>query len=96
MVSPPQQLLAMVTDEPLEVDVPQFSSDQIQKIADLIENTALAQQGEDDVDLVTNGVLTPLRPSVKNLLTRTLIAMVSGLEGTEEVKSLRISLRRKT
>ena len=43
LLVPPQQLLAVVTDEPLEIDVPQFSKDEVRKIADLIEKTMLAQ-----------------------------------------------------
>jgi len=96
LLCPPNQLLAIVTDETLEVDAPQFSRNEVQKIVDLIESTLLAQRREDDVDLLINGVYIPTNPSVRNLLTRTLIAMVSGLKGIEEIKSLRISLRRKT
>ena len=96
LVSTPQQLLAVVTDEPLEVDVPQFSRNEVEKIADLIENTVLAQQKEGDIDLLFNDADTPTNPSFRNLLTRTLIAMISGLKGTDQVKSLHISLRRKT
>ena len=95
LVSTPEQLLAVVTDEPLAIDVPQFSNDQVQKIADLIENTALAQQRVDNVDLVINGAYIPLGLSIQNLLTRTLIAMVSGLRNIKEIKSLHIYLRRK-
>jgi len=51
LVSPTSQLLAVVTDEPLEIDVPQFSRDEVNKIADIIENTVLAQQKEDDTAL---------------------------------------------
>jgi len=51
LVSPTSQLLAVVTDEPLEIDVPQFSRDEVNKIADIIENTVLAQQKEDDIAL---------------------------------------------
>lgn len=94
LVSKRGQLLAVVTDEPLEVDVPQFSSGQIQEIADLIENKALAQQKGDDVDLVVNGSSTSIGSSAKNLLARTLIAIVSGLMGPGKIKRLRISLRR--
>ena len=93
LVSPPQQLLAVVTDEPLQVDVPQFSKDEVQKIGDLIEKTALARH--DDIDLLVNDAYIPLDSSSKNLLTRTLVAMVSSLKGIRGIKSLRISLRRK-
>ena len=96
LVSAPQQLLAVVTDEPLDLEVPQFSSDEVQKIADLIENTMLARQRADDVDLIINGAYIPTNPPLNNLLMRTLMAMVSGLKGIREIKNLHISLRRKT
>ncbi|MFC1981610.1 molybdopterin-guanine dinucleotide biosynthesis protein B [Chloroflexota bacterium] len=95
LVSTPEQLLAVVTDEPLAVDVPQFSRNEVEKITSLIENTLLAQQKEDDIDLLINDVNTPTSPSFRNLLTKTLIAMVSGLKGAGQVKNLNISLRRK-
>ena len=47
LVSPPGQLLAVVTDEKLDVAVPQFSRGEIRKIADLIERTLPARRGED-------------------------------------------------
>ncbi len=90
-----QQLLAVVTDEPLAVDVPQFSRNEIPKIADLIENMLLVQQKEDDVNLVVNGAYIPISPSLKDLLTRTLVAMIPGPEDNGEVRNLHISLRRK-
>ena len=43
LLCPPQQLLAVVTDEPLDIDVPQFAKNEIQGLADLIENKQLAQ-----------------------------------------------------
>jgi len=96
LLSPPQQLLAVVTDEPLDVDVPQFSRDEVQKMADLIERALLDKHREDDVDLFINDAYIPINQFFKSLLSRTLVAMTSGLKGIKEVKSLRISLRRKT
>jgi len=93
LVSPLEQLLAIVTDEPLKIDVPQFARDEIQKIADLIEQRILIQ--DDSIDLLINGACIPVSPFFRNLLTRTLIAMTSGLNGVKEIKSLHISLRRK-
>ncbi len=95
LLCPPQQLLAVVTDEPLDVDVPQFSRDEIQGLADLIENWLLAQLREDDVKLFINHASVPINLFIKDLLARTLVAMVSGLKGVKEVRSLYISLRRK-
>jgi molybdopterin-guanine dinucleotide biosynthesis protein MobB len=94
LITDPQQLLALVTDEPLSVDVPQFSRNDVPKIADLIEKR-LVQQSGDDIDLIVNGAYIPLNSSLKDLLRRTLCAMipVPGYDG--EVKSLHISLRRR-
>lgn len=94
LVSSPEQLLAVVTDEPLNVEAPQFSKDEVPLIVDLIENTLNAQNGE-DIDLFVNDTYIPINKPFKNLLFRTLVAMVSGLKGIKEVKSLRIFWRRK-
>jgi len=90
-----EQLLAVVTDEPLDPDIPQFSRDDLAGIADLIENTLLMQNRENDVDLIVNGAYVPIDSSLKDLLTRTLFAMIPGQAGNGEVKSLHVSLRRK-
>ena len=95
LVSPIQQLLAVVTDEPLEVDVPQLSRDEIRKIADIIENRVLARQKEDDIDLLINGDYVPTSDSLRSLLTRTIIAILATLKGSKEIKNAHLSLRRK-
>ncbi len=91
-----RQLLAAVTDEPLDIKVPQFSRDDIAGIADLIENTINIRQSEMDVNLIVNGANTPLNPSLQDLLVRTLFAMMPAPQGNGEVKSLHVSLRRKS
>lgn len=91
----PPQLLAVVTDEPLTVDVPQFSKDEVEKIADLIEDKVLAQREEEDVELFINDTPVPIKPFVKDFLSGALLGMVSTLKGVKEVKSLNISLRKK-
>jgi molybdopterin-guanine dinucleotide biosynthesis protein B len=94
LLAEPKQLLAVVTDEPLEIDVPQFSRSEVTKIADLIEN-ALLQHREDDVDLIVNGDYIQMSPSLEDLLKRTLIAMIPGPKDNGEIKSLHVSLRRR-
>jgi len=94
LLSPPKHLLAVVTDEPLDVDVPQFTRDEIKKLADLIEDR-LKTWPEEEVKLFVNDAFVPLNLFIKNFLTGTLLGMVSALKGIKEVKSLYISLRRK-
>ncbi len=94
LVIPPNHLLAVVTDKPLNVKIPQFDHGDVNGISEFIEKWLL-EQTKEDVDLVVNGSLVPLNMFVKNFLIRTLIGMVSSLKGTGEVRSLQVSLRRK-
>ena len=95
LLSPLEQLLAVVTDVPIEVNVPQFSRDDTLEIINLIENNIISQNKNDNVNLMVNEKPISVRRPVRNLLTRTIIAMSVGLNGTSKVKSLRFSLRRK-
>lgn len=91
----PQQLLAVVTDEPLTIDVPQFSKDEAGKIVDLLEDKVIAQQEREDVELFINDTYVPIKLFVREFLTGALIGMVSNLKGVKKIESLNISLRRK-
>jgi molybdopterin-guanine dinucleotide biosynthesis protein B len=95
LLTDPQQLMAVVTDEPLAMDVPQFTRGELAGIADLIEKTLLSQPRENNVDLIVNGVYIPINSPLKDLLARTLIAMIPKPQNNGEVKSLHVSLRRK-
>jgi len=95
ILTDPKLLLAVVTDKPLDISVPQFSHDDIAGIADIIEKTIISQNDETDISLVINGAHTPVSPYLKDWLTRTLSAMIPSLQNNGEVKNLHISLRRK-
>ena len=95
LLTDPKLLLAVVTDEPLDVAVPQLAHDDVAGIADVIEKTIVSQNSQTDLDVVINGVNTTVSPSLKDLLARTLTAMIPGPQGNGEIKNLHISLRRK-
>jgi hypothetical protein len=95
LLTDPAQLLGVVTDERLDVKAPQFSHDDIRGIADLIEKTILNRQEENEVDLVVNGAYVPLEPSFKDLLARTIAAMIPAPANNSGIKNLHLSLRRK-
>jgi molybdopterin-guanine dinucleotide biosynthesis protein MobB len=94
LLTEPEKLLAVVTDEPLAVDVPQYSRDDIEGIAELIEKTITNQRKETSVDLIVNGVNVPLDASLQDLLSRTLVAMIPNTQNNGAVTSLHLSLRR--
>jgi molybdopterin-guanine dinucleotide biosynthesis protein MobB len=93
LLTDPRSLLAVVTDEPVDVSVPQFSHDDIRGIADLIEKELLCRQEKTDIDLVVNGDYVPVEPALKDLLARTMSAMIPAACG--EIKTMHFSLRRK-
>lgn len=94
LVSPPEQLLAIVTDEPLDIAVPQYSAKDVKPLANLIEESILASPSNDEALLMVNGTPIPLNPFVKNILGKTLVGMVSTLRGGETINNLHIWLRR--
>jgi len=94
LLTNPEQLLAVVTDKPLALDIPQFSREDIKGISDLIENTLIKHNRENNVNLIVNGKTVPIDSPLEDLLTRTLLAMIPGQPDNGEVKNLHISLRR--
>jgi molybdopterin-guanine dinucleotide biosynthesis protein B len=95
LLTDPRLLLAVVTDEPLEVNVPQFSHDDVSGIADVIDARINATDNGNDFDVVVNGASITVTPALKDLLTRSLVAMIPGVQNNG-VKSLHVSLRRKS
>jgi molybdopterin-guanine dinucleotide biosynthesis protein B len=95
LITDPKLLLAVVTDKPLDLKIPQYSHDDIKGIADIIEKTIASQNNETDLEMVINGKPAAVSPSLKDQLTRAFAALIPELKKNGEVKDLRISLRRK-
>ncbi len=93
LVSEPSQLLALVTDEPVELAVPQFSKDDAGSIADLVERRMAAFR-RPAVDISADGVPIVLSDSARDALFRTLTAMLAGT-GQTAPENYRIAMRRR-
>jgi len=94
LLCPPEILSAIVTDEPLDIDVLQFSLDDIQTIADFIEKNFILDS-EGDTSLFINGKQVFIKPFVKDIIARVNLALVSTLKGAENIRNLDISIRNK-
>jgi len=94
LLCPPEELFAVVSDEFLDIAVPQYSPDNISGLADVIEQKFLASPRAEDVILRVNGTTIPLNPFVKEFISHTLLGMVSPLKGMPEIKTLQILLRK--
>ena len=88
------ELLAVVSDEPLDLTVPRYSPGEVEALADLIDEKVSAQSEDENTLLFVNGTPVPLNFFVKRLISKTLLGMVSTLKGVDEVRNLRISLSR--
>jgi len=96
LITNPSLLIAVVTDKPLDVKVPQFSHDDIKGIADMIEKTAALQRSDTELKLVINGQPATISASVEDQLVRAFTALIPDLRQNGKVKNLQISLRRKS
>jgi molybdopterin-guanine dinucleotide biosynthesis protein B len=94
LLTDPSLLLAIITDVKLDVDVPQYSRDDIAGIADVIEKNVAERQEENDAELVVNGEVVPLTQPLKDLLVRTMTAMIPA-PPDGKIKNFHFSLRRK-
>ena len=96
-VGPPLEsidnLIAIATDEPLENNIRQFSLEDIKSISDILENDFIKSQREYISVYVNNNPL-PLDEFSKNAMVNTLITMVSSIKEMEDIRSLKIFLRK--
>jgi len=92
LTCPSKVLSAIVTDEFLDIDVPQFSLADISAVADFIEREFILQS-KSNTSLFINGKQVFIKPFVKDIIAKALLAMVSTLKGVEDVRSLDISMK---
>lgn len=88
------ELLAVVSDEKLDIDSPQFRPEDYSGLADLIERRFLSII-EDEAALYVNGKVVPMGPYVKEIFSKMLLALLSTLKGVGEVKEMEMWLRLK-
>jgi len=89
-----KRLIAIVTDEPLETKARQFSPEDINGLADLLEKGFIKPQAE-RISLYINNTPITLTVFPKQIISNVLLAAVSSLKGIGEIESLQIFLKRK-
>lgn len=91
-ICPTKSLSAIITDEKLKIDKPQFPINDTSAIADFIEKNFVFKPKR-DTSLFVNGKQVPIKLFVKDFMAKALLAMVSTLKGIGEIKNLDISIR---
>ncbi len=90
-----KDLLAVVTDEPMEIGCRRFSPDETAAIAGFIEEK-IVLPASDGAELFVNGVPIPLRSFAQQIIARTVVGMVSSLKGVDEIRTVSVSVRTKS
>lgn len=88
-----EELVAIVTDEPLDSPVPQYIPEDIKGLADFLEKKFILGQRE-EVALWVNGAPVSLNPFIQSLFSKAILGMISSLKGVEEVNNLQLWMRK--
>ena len=95
LISDPEELMAIATDESLQSKVPQYALEDAEGLTDLIEKTLLVENNEDLVTLYVNRETVSLNLFVRSIFTNVLYGMVLSLKRVSKPDIIDISLRRK-
>lgn len=86
-------LLAIATDTPLSLKVPQYDINDAGGLCDLIESTFLEPTGVPSLSLVVDGSVVPLKPFVHTMVINAIRGLLSGLQGCEDPHEIDIRIR---
>jgi molybdopterin-guanine dinucleotide biosynthesis protein MobB len=89
-----EEIKAIVTDEPLEIDRPQFPHGDISGITDFIVERIIGKRG-DETSLYINGSAITINQFAQQIFSNALIGMASTLKGVEAIRTLQISVRKR-
>jgi len=89
-----EELRAIVTNEKLSIDLPQFKLDDVSVIADFIE-AKLVGKRNDETNLYINGKPIKLNRFAQDIVAGAMLGIVSTLKGVDEdIKSFEVTFRK--
>jgi molybdopterin-guanine dinucleotide biosynthesis protein B len=88
-----KKLIAVVTDEPLETRIRQFSPEDIGALVDLLEKGFIKPQSE-RISLYVNNMPVTLTLFPRQFISNVVLAMASCLKGVGEIRNLKIFVKK--
>lgn len=82
LISPPEELIAIVSDEPFDSPYPFFLSTEVARLTDFL--LTVLEPLEPLVKVKVDGQVIPLNPFIQGLLAETIRGMVRALKGVPE------------
>jgi molybdopterin-guanine dinucleotide biosynthesis protein B len=90
---PQDNLLAIVTDDRVESDIPLFRFDQVTGVADLIEERFLKGRKKPRITVYVDGKQLPMKDFVQDFVIGGIVGMLSSLRGWKAPGTLDIQIR---
>ena len=87
------ELLALASDTPFDIDVSQFGLEDAAGLGDLIGAKVLATVLPEDASVYVDGVHLPIALFVRKMVASTIIGMLRNLKGVSQPRSLRVVVR---
>jgi molybdopterin-guanine dinucleotide biosynthesis protein B len=87
------ELLALASDTPFDIDAPQFGLEDAAGLADLIETKVLPTVLPEDASVYVDGIHLPIALFVRKMVANTVIGMLRNLKGVNQPRSLRVVVR---
>jgi molybdopterin-guanine dinucleotide biosynthesis protein B len=88
-----ENMIAIMSDESLQMDIPCLDVNDTNGAADIIEEHVIATQGKGDTTLVVNGKAIPLAAFAKSIISARIQGMLSSLKGCENPKEIEIRIQ---
>jgi molybdopterin-guanine dinucleotide biosynthesis protein B len=88
-----KKLIAVVTDEPMETRIRQFSPEDIGALVDLLEKGFIKPQSE-RISLYVNNTPVTMTLFPRQFISNVVLAMASCLKGVGEIRNLKIFVKK--
>ena len=85
-------VIGIVSDKPMDSEIPQYAPDAISALADLLERDYILPKRE-RLSIAVNNVAVPLIEFPHSIITKTILGMLAALKGVHQIRSVQINLR---
>jgi molybdopterin-guanine dinucleotide biosynthesis adapter protein len=86
-------LVAIVTEDQVDLDIPLFRFDEVPRVADLIEERYLKGRKRHSIVAVVDGKQLPMNDFVKDFVIGGVVGMLSSLRGWKTPKKIDMQIR---
>jgi molybdopterin-guanine dinucleotide biosynthesis protein B len=91
--TPRDNLIGIITDDEVDLDVSRFRFEEVQKVADFIENTCLQGKKRHRILVQIDGKAVPMEGYAEDIVAAAILGMLSTLSGAKRPGQVDIHIR---